>query len=161
MNIVIDKWVFDGNHESTKALMQLMSKIDFKDKDIVDIGCGSGILSIYAAELGARHITAFDADSRAVENTLKNAERNCFSNIEAYWLDFMQTNCKADILIANLPLQIGLFCLPKMKESINDGGLIVTSWHKENPKKELTIDFEIVDYIEGIDYDCYVLKSNK
>ena len=114
-----------------------------------------------AIELGAKHITAFDADSRAVKNTLKNAERNCFSNIEAYWLDFMQTNCKADILIANLPLQIGLFCLPKMKESINDGGLIITSWHKENPKKELTIDFEIVDYIEGIDYDCYVLKSNK
>ena len=159
MDIVINQWVFDGKHESTSALMDLMSRVDFEDKEVLDVGCGSGILSIYAAELGSRHIVAIDADSRAVENTIENAVRNCINNIDAYWLDFMQTKCKADIIIANLPLQTASFCFPKMRDSLTDNGLIITSWHKENSKKELTKGFKIIDYIEGIEYDCYVLRK--
>lgn len=159
MDIIINEWVFDGNHETTKAIMRFMSQTDFKDKEVIDIGCGSGILTVYASELGARHITALDIDSRAVENTKQNCERNGVGNVEVHWLDFMQTDLKADIIIANLPRETAQFCMPKMKRSLNEGGVIITSWFKELPTDKLTADFEIIDHIEGIDYDCYVIKK--
>ena len=159
MEIVINEWVFDGEHETTKAIMKFMSQTDFKGKEVLDIGCGSGILTVYASELGAKHIVAVDSDSRAVENTKQNCERNGITNAEVYWTDFMETDLKGDILIANLPRENAHFCMPKIKESLNEGGTVITSWLKTLPSIEEW--FEITDKAEGIVYDTYVLRIKK
>lgn len=161
MNITINEWVFDGNHETTESIMRFMSQTDFTDKEVIDIGCGSGILTVYAAELGAKHITSLDIDSRAVENTKQNCERNGVSNVDVWWLDIMQSDLKADIILANLPRETGAFCMPKMKESLNEGGTIITSWYKELPTDELLDGWDIISIFIGEKYDTYILRRTQ
>lgn len=160
MNIIINEWVFDGAHETTKSIMQFMSQTDFKGKEVIDIGCGSGILTVYASELGAKHITALDFDSRAVENTKQNCERNGV-DADVLWLDFMQTDLKADIILANLPRETGAFCMPKMKESLNEGGTIITSWYNVMPTDELLDGWDTVSLFIGENYDTYILRRTQ
>lgn len=158
MDIAINEYVFDGNHESTKAILEFMERTDFKDKEVIDVGCGCGILTIRAAELGAKHITALDFDSRAVDNTRENLERNGIGNADAYWTDFMETDLKADIIIANLPRQTAMFCMPKMKDSLNEGGTIITSWYNVMPTDELLNGWHAVSYFMGKQYDAYIIR---
>ena len=159
MNIVINKWVFDGNHESTNAVLEFMERTDFKNKEVIDIGCGSGVLTIKASELNAKHITAIDFDSRAVDNTKENLERNGITNADVYWTDFMETDLHADIILANLPRENIVMCLPKIRESLNDGGVAIISRYREVPEDTLLDGWHINNHIDGIEYDCYVLTK--
>ena len=159
MNIIINRYVFNGNHETTHTILNFMSETDFADKEVIDIGCGSGILSIRASELGAKHIVALDNDSRAVNNTKENAERNGITNIKAIWLDFMESDLNADIILANLPRETAQFCMLKIKRSLNSGGTLITSWFNELPKDYLLADMTIINRYNGIYYDTYVLKK--
>lgn len=161
MNIVINEWVFDGDHESTRAILEFMEQTDFKNKEVIDVGCGSGVLTIRAAELGARHITALDFDNRATENTRQNLERNGITNADVYWTDFMETDLHADIIIANLPRETGAFCMPKMKESLNENGSIITSWFKELPTDELLDGWDSISHFIGENYDTYILRRTQ
>ena len=155
MKIIINEWVFDGNHETTRAILEFMEQTDFKDKEVMDVGCGSGVLTIRAYELGAKHITAIDNDIRAVDNTRENIERNGITNADVYWTDFMETDLHADIILANLPRENALFCLPKMKKSLNENGILITSWYKKLPAPTGSKTFEFI----GTDYDVYVIKE--
>ncbi|GAB5411410.1 MAG: hypothetical protein ChlgKO_05240 [Chlamydiales bacterium] len=65
----------DLSHPTTKLMLQLMPE-HIAGKTIVDIGCGSGILSIAALKLGAKKVYALDISDDALEHTQKNAERN-------------------------------------------------------------------------------------
>ena len=161
MVIIVNEWVFDGNHESTNAILDFMKHIDFTDKEVMDIGCGSGILAIKASELGAKHITALDFDSRAVDNTKENLERNGITNADVYWTDFMETDLKADIILANLPKDSSVFCMPKIKESLNDNGVLITSWGKDKTTNELFDGVKMQSHFKGIEYDVYILKKEK
>lgn len=158
MDIIINEWVFDGDHESTRAILEFMGQTDFKDKEVIDVGCGSGILTVRASELGARHITALDFDNRATENTRQNLERNGITNADVYWTDFMETDLHADIIIANLPRETGAFCMPKMKQSLNEGGTIITSWYNVMPTDELLNGWDAIDHFKGENYDTYILR---
>lgn len=158
MKIIINEWVFDGDHESTRAILEFMEQTDFKDKEVIDVGCGSGILTVRASELGARHITALDFDNRATENTRQNLERNGITNADVYWTDFMETDLHADIIIANLPRETGAFCMPKMKQSLNEGGTIITSWYNVMPTDELLNGWDTVSLFMGENYDTYILR---
>lgn len=160
MNLTINEYVFDGNHETTKAILEFMGQTDFKEKTVIDIGSGSGILTLKAHELGASYITAIDHDSRAVENTKLNIELNGITNAKAVWVDFMQTDLKADIIIANLPRESGAMCLPKMVDSLNDGGVIITSWFK-GLTSDLLKELNIIKHFSGVNYDVFLLRSLK
>ena len=60
-----------GRHESTRLMIKLMGSIDFKGKKVLDIGCGSAILSLYAALLGAKKVLAVDNDEDTVLSARK------------------------------------------------------------------------------------------
>ena len=103
-DIYSDNIVFgDGTHESTQEVLELMSKYDFENKTVIDIGTGTGILSIFAKLKEANHVLALDIFPTALEYARKNAKRN---NVE---IDFEINNLteyindKADIILANLP----------------------------------------------------------
>jgi ribosomal protein L11 methyltransferase len=65
-----------GEHATTRLCLELLEGANPKDKRILDIGCGSGILSIAAAKLGAANIAAIDVDESAVEIARENAKLN-------------------------------------------------------------------------------------
>jgi ribosomal protein L11 methyltransferase len=65
-----------GTHPTTQLCLSLIETHLIPGSTVVDLGCGSGILSIAAALLGASHIIALDIDQKAIEITSANAERN-------------------------------------------------------------------------------------
>ncbi|RXG59480.1 Ribosomal protein L11 methyltransferase [Armadillidium vulgare] len=65
-----------GHHETTSQVMELQLNIDHKNKSVLDVGTGTGILSVLAEKLGATLIKAFDIDEWSVENTNENIELN-------------------------------------------------------------------------------------
>lgn len=65
-----------GKHETTKACLQFIDECAKDGGTFLDMGCGSGILSIAAAKLGYSNVTAFDVDQEAVDATVENAAKN-------------------------------------------------------------------------------------
>ena len=159
-DIYSDSSVFgDGTHESTQWMLDLMSNYDFKDKSLIDIGTGTGILSVFAKMSGASHVLALDMSATALEWCRKNAKRN---NVE---IDAEINNLteyideKADVILANLPPAEQCENLKSVAKNLNDDGILVVSWLNIIPLKDFNKDFEIVKHIEGKEYDAYVLKK--
>ena len=94
-------------------------------------------------------------------NTKENLERNGITNADVYWTDFMETDLHADIIIANLPRETGAFCMPKMKQSLNEGGTIITSWYNVMPTDELLEGWDTVSLFMGENYDIYILRRTQ
>src|SRR6201996_736041 len=84
--IVIDpKMAFGtGHHQTTSMMLELMLENDFAGKKVLDMGCGTGILAIMAAKLGATEITAIDYDPVCYDSTFENAALNNISNITVF-----------------------------------------------------------------------------
>lgn len=68
-----------GTHPTTQLIMQLLEKYYSPGDAVIDVGCGSGILSIAALKMGAAHLLAVDVDSQAITSTLENAGLNQIS----------------------------------------------------------------------------------
>ena len=155
INIAYSSFVFgDGAHETTRFLLYFLNR--YADgKTVIDAGCGTGILAIFAAKRGARSVTAIDIDQNAVECAKENIRLNEV-DVEVYRTAIDALKISADIVTANFARHEAMYLLPHMAKASND--LIITTWYKEIPKEPLR-DFEIVDCIEGVDYDCYVLRT--
>jgi len=65
-----------GTHPTTQLCMELLERYTHTGQPVIDVGCGSGILSIAAVKLGASHALAVDIDSQAVRSTRENAAAN-------------------------------------------------------------------------------------
>ncbi len=65
-----------GHHETTWMMLDRMEQLDFQGKRVLDYGCGTGVLAILAARLGAARVVAVDIERPAWENTIENAARN-------------------------------------------------------------------------------------
>jgi ribosomal protein L11 methyltransferase len=83
--IVIDpKMSFGtGHHQTTTMMMQYILAADLKDKEVLDMGCGTAILAILAAKLGAKRLVAIDYDELCYDSTLENAALNQIDNLTA------------------------------------------------------------------------------
>ncbi|MBD3276472.1 MAG: 50S ribosomal protein L11 methyltransferase [Candidatus Marinimicrobia bacterium] len=94
-----------GQHESTQLCLELLETIPVQNKRIADVGCGSGILSIAAAKLGASEVQACDIDPLAVEATTANAKINNVSEKIATSLggaSDLLTEAPVDLIFANI-----------------------------------------------------------
>lgn len=71
-----------GHHQTTRLMLRHQLGLDHQNKTVLDVGCGTGILAIMAAKLGAGEVKACDIDEWAVENSRENFGLNNCSNIE-------------------------------------------------------------------------------
>jgi len=96
---------------------------------IADIGCGTGILSIIAAKLGADHITAVDIDPEAVRSTALNAELNgCADRIVVFQGSFAdRIGFKADAVLANLTAELVMELCKDVARICRPGTLFISS----------------------------------
>ena len=118
-----------GLHETTKLCLIALEEA-VNDKSIVlDIGCGSGILSVAAAKLGAEKIIGIDIDEDAVNTAKLCAQTNDVSDkIEVFKGDLSKdVNEKATIIIGNLFANIIVRLTPDVKRILNENGLFITS----------------------------------
>lgn len=123
-----------GNHETTTLMLEHLSDIPLDGQLVLDMGCGTGILGIYAAMLGANKITAIDIDSWSFEATVENSRLNGITNLEAFIGDAeLLEQKKFDIILANIQKNIILQDVEKYVLALKEEGLLILSgFYKED-----------------------------
>lgn len=122
-----------GHHATTSLVMESMLTLDFKDKTVLDMGCGTGILAILASKMGATHLVAVDIDDNATENTVVNCRRNNVQNVKVITGGAAASGKeKFDFVLANINRNIILEDLPLYMNNLNAGGILITSGYYES-----------------------------
>ncbi|MDH3382150.1 MAG: 50S ribosomal protein L11 methyltransferase [Flavobacteriaceae bacterium] len=117
-----------GHHETTHMMIQHLLKNDFKDKSVLDMGCGTGVLAILAEMKGAKPIDAVDFDNWCYLNSIENVERNNCKHITVIEGDAsVLINKKYDIIIANINRNILLNDMAVYASCLNKKGLLFLS----------------------------------
>ncbi len=118
-----------GHHETTYLMIRQLLELDLKGKKLLDMGAGTGVLSILAQKLGARDVYAVDNDKWAYENMLENFEKNQTPDIKTYLGD-AQTIADFpvfDIVLANINRNILLNDMHQYVQKLEKGGLLILS----------------------------------
>ncbi len=128
-----------GTHPTTVMCIQALEKV-VKDGDfVIDVGTGSGVLSIAAALLGAEQVTALDLDDVAVSAAKINVELNSVSNqVTVKHNDLLnEVKGEADIVVANILAEVIVRLAPAASETVKSGGLFITSGIIQQKKEEV------------------------
>lgn len=93
-----------GHHETTALMIENQLGVDHNGKRVLDMGCGTGILAIMAAQLGAREVLAVDVEPWTVENAADNAAENHCTNIECRLggVEVLEDEAPFDLILANI-----------------------------------------------------------
>jgi len=134
-----------GHHETTHMMVQHLLEVDVKNKKVLDMGCGTGILAIFAEMKGAQPIDAIDIDNWCYENSIENCERNHCSHIKVYEGDAsLLINRKYDLIIANINRNILLMDIKIYANCLDDNGvLLLSGFYQEDIP---VIDAEVSKY---------------
>ncbi len=118
-----------GTHETTALCLAAIEKYVKAGDTALDIGCGSGILSIAAALCGAAHVAAIDIDPVAVKVARENIGRNGVEDrIECREADLLAGQMRgANVVIANIVADVILRLMPAAWEHTLPGGVFITS----------------------------------
>jgi ribosomal protein L11 methyltransferase len=157
--IVIDpKMAFGtGHHQTTSMMLELMLENNFTGKNVLDMGCGTGILAIMASKLGASQITAIDYDPVCYDSTIENSGLNNAQNITALCGSKEAIpNKQFDVILANINRNILLDQMERYHQALKAGSEIYFSGFYESPDLEI-ITGEAAKY--GLKYVSH--KKNK
>ncbi len=144
-----------GHHESTNMCLALLSELTRDGMSALDVGCGSGILSIAMKKLGAK-VSACDTDEQAVTATQQNAEKNGV-RIDKIWLGSVsslneQSSSKSaqpqfDLIVANIIADVILILSADLKKALKPGGRLVLSGILEKYKDRIEQAFSDLSFI--------------
>ncbi|ATC37866.1 50S ribosomal protein L11 methyltransferase [Elizabethkingia anophelis] len=116
-----------GHHATTYLMIQQMMDMDFQGKKVLDMGCGTSVLAIYAKKKGASDVLGIDIDEWAVENSRENAERNNTPmRVELGTADNLGQE-KFDIILANINRNILISDIPRYVQVLEPGGSLLLS----------------------------------
>ena len=116
-----------GHHATTYLMIQQMMDMDFQGKKVLDMGCGTSVLAIYAKKKGASDVLGIDIDEWAVENSRENAERNNTPmRVELGTADNLGQE-KFEIILANINRNILISDIPRYVEVLEPGGSLLLS----------------------------------
>ena len=122
-----------GHHATTAMMLELMLDIDFDRKRVLDMGCGTGILAIFAAMQKAAAVTAIDVDKWAFKNAQENCERNNISNVEILQGSAnMLKNRFFDIILANINRNVLLANAARLAKCLSKDGILQISGFYED-----------------------------
>ncbi len=118
-----------GHHETTMSMIEAMQSIEFKDKIVFDYGCGTGILAILAAKMGAKSILAIDYDPLSQENTIENCQKNEITQVKTVLgeLSVVDNAEDFDIILANINRNVILNSLPSLFLKTKQNGQLLIS----------------------------------
>jgi ribosomal protein L11 methyltransferase len=119
-----------GTHPTTSLCIKLMEEyLDENHETVLDIGCGSGVLTIAAALLGAKKILAVDIDDDAIAVSKANVKNNGLAaEITIKKGDLIKgVDGKWNIAVANLMVDLIVILTGEIKERLEDGGIFISS----------------------------------
>jgi len=146
-----------GHHETTHMMIQHLLDIDLTNKKVLDMGCGTGILAVFAEMKGAKPLDAIDIDRWCYENSVENAERNHCKYISVYEGDASLLEGKEyDVIIANINRNILLSDMKIYTDSLRENGILLLSGFYEEDIP--IIDQEVAQY--GLTLDKKINRNN-
>ena len=152
-----------GHHESTNMCLALLSELTRNGMSALDVGCGSGILSIAMKKLGAK-VSACDTDEQAVVATQQNAEKNGV-RIDKIWLGSVSSlgerasslneqgssaaaQPQFDLVVANIIADVILILSADLKKALKPGGRLVLSGILEKYKDRIEQAFSDLNFMQ-------------
>ena len=152
-----------GHHESTNMCLALLSELTRNGMSALDVGCGSGILSIAMKKLGAK-VSACDTDEQAVVATQQNAEKNGV-RIDKIWLGSVSSlgerasslneqgssaaaQPQFDLVVANIIADVILILSADLKKALKPGGKLVLSGILEKYKDRIEQAFSNLNFVQ-------------
>jgi ribosomal protein L11 methyltransferase len=155
-----------GTHPTTVMCIQALEKTVKKGDTVIDVGTGSGILSIAAAMLGAERVHALDLDPVAVESAKLNVKLNKVHDVvtvsQNNLLDRMDE--QADVIVANILAEIILRFVDDAYRLLRAGGMFITSGIIQTKKQEvkeglLRAGFTIEETLTMEDWVAFIAKK--
>jgi ribosomal protein L11 methyltransferase len=128
-----------GHHYTTQLMIKKLMNLNVKNKSVLDMGCGTGVLAILASLMSANPITAIDIDDWSVENSIENLQKNAINNVVVH-------KGNAEILaeklfhtiLANINKNVLLADMSTYNQSLEKGGNLVLSGFFETDVNEIS-----------------------
>ena len=148
-----------GSHATTRMCLELM---DVNGKDVIDVGCGSGILGIAAKICGAKSVYMCDIDEQAVEFARQNASLNHVDAVIER-ADLLEGDRQADFIFANITADILMRFSKSIGKHLRKGGIIVLSGIIDTREAEVVqcyrdAGYEIIERQSIDDWRAFKLK---
>ena len=154
-----------GTHPTTVMSIQGLERFVKSDDVVIDVGTGSGVLSIAAAMLGAKKVTALDLDEVAVESAKMNIKLNKVHPV----VDVFQNNLlegiqvKADVIVANILAEVIVRFTDAAAQCLKPGGYFITAGIIQQKKDEVkesieSAGFQIEETVQLEDWISFIAK---
>jgi ribosomal protein L11 methyltransferase len=115
-----------GAHPTTKGVLDVLCDLELAGRRVLDVGCGSGVLSLAAVALGASQVVAIDVDRAALDATRSNATRNGMTDQIIVSEDVLETiDDSFDLVVANVLGVVLVELAPALREVVTGGGVLV------------------------------------
>lgn len=124
-----------GTHESTALCLKWLDAISLKGKSVLDAGCGSGILAIAAAKLGASSVVAVDIEQQALDATEENAQ---FNEVEIETRSDFEIELTFDVIVANISSQTLIDLAPEFERLSSHGSKVALAGILESQVERVT-----------------------
>lgn len=156
-----------GTHDTTKLCLESIEKYAFKGKTMLDVGCGSGILSVAGLLLGVDSATGVDIDALAVKTAKENGLTNGFDDSVYTVLQGSLTekvSGQFDIIAANIVADIIMILCKDVKKYLAPNGVFITSGIIE-PREQDVLDafeengIEVIARHESGGWLCFEAKA--
>lgn len=129
-NIILDPGMAfgTGTHATTAMCLEWLAQHPPRDREVIDYGCGSGILAIAALQLGARSALGTDTDPQALAVSRENAERNhVLDRLSLLLPEALPEQISADIVLANILAAALIALAPRLTALVRPGGTLLLS----------------------------------
>jgi ribosomal protein L11 methyltransferase len=136
-----------GHHQTTYLCIKALEKIDLANKSVFDYGCGTGILAILTALMGAKSISGIDIDEWAINNSVENAELNKvkWDLIKQAKLEDAQPQ-PYDLILANINRNVLLDSAKALAAFAHKNTYLITSGYLSQDAKSIELGFEAVGF---------------
>ncbi len=158
-----------GGHDTTRLCLETLEKHISPEVELLDIGCGSGILGIAGLLLGAKSATGVDIDALAVKTAKENGDINGFTEPQFTVLEGNLTDKvsgKYDVVVANIVADIIVMFTENVGKFLKDDGIYITSGIIDTREQDVLdafekYGFEVVGRHESCGWLCFETKLKK
>jgi ribosomal protein L11 methyltransferase len=131
-----------GHHATTRLCLAALQRLDLKDRSVLDVGTGSGVLAIAASLLGSSDVTGIDDDADAIASAHKNVELNRGANVTLLVGDLRSTRVPpADVVVANLTGGLLIASAGTLQSRATRGGRLILSGLMTTEKQDVLSAF--------------------